>query len=1111
MLEQTLRNRLFQVAVRFRQRQWWWCNVAIALVIAFIAAVMLPSVQSGTLDPLQTVCGLLVGAALLSAVAYFVAVRNYRDDAQIARRVEGKFPGLQQRLVTAVSLCKAPEACTGYLQQRVIREACDHGQRHAWSETVSRRQVILSRLSGVGALAVMCLVLGMMLLHRHPSQSLLANSAAPLLGEVAVSPGDVEVERGTNLLVTATFGEEYPNVIPSEGELRIVTESGEESRVPMQRNLLDPVLGGLIRSVQEPFQYQVLTNQWSSATYAVDVFEFPELVRSDVSIQYPSYTQFSDKVIEDTRRVSAVEGSRIAWTFSLNKPVVSARLMSDQGEVVELRLKDEGRIAVSEEVVLVSSNKFALELEDDRGRRNKYPPELVVRALSNRAPTLKTTAAGDVRVSPLEELRIAAESEDDFGIKRIGVTYSFNGERNELVLDQNIRRAAQSKVEHLIEFESLEAKPDQLLSYFFWVEDVGPDERVRRTQGDMYFAEVRPFEEIFREGDPPPGGQPSPPSETEQQAEQLSESQKEIIGATWRVIRNGVNDNFQVDVETIAEAQQGQIDSLDELSENLQDEESLQYVRDARDAMTTAFDRLGQAASDRDLSALEEALTAEQAAYEGLLKLRAREFEVTRSQQSQSSSSSIASRQRQQQLDDLELKQDENRYETQNQAQQEDASEQQDRETRQVLSRLRELAKRQEDINEQVAKLQSALEMAEDEPTKQEIERQLKRLRDQQQEMLREIDELDQRMQDPSNQSSMQEESEQLAQTRENVREAAEALQQNDASKALSAGKRAERELESMRDEMRKRAAGQFNDAVREMRSAATELDERQQDLSERLKDQQENAGPGLRAGAEQERLEQELQEQRVRLNDLQERMQDTVEQAETAEPLLAESLYESFLETQRDEVDDRLQEAEQLLQNGFAEEAVEAEAVAGEGIRNLREGLEEAASSILGDETEALRRAADALDQLSRDVEEEMRAAGGVASEQNEQDAQREGARGSRGESDSNEPSRGDSQSQQGRRPGDQPSGNQAEGDQPGEGQPGENPSEGNQSGENQPSGNGQSEGRQPDGDQQGQQSGSPGSPATPGSPGSSAETGAGSPGDGAQTQQDGNAAGGE
>ncbi len=49
-----------------------------------------------------------------------------------------------------------------------------------------------------------------------------------------------------------------------------------------------------------------------------------------------------------------------------------------------------------------------------------------------------------------------------------------------------------------MKLEELGVKPDELISWFLWADDVGPDGKVRHTATDMYFAEVRPFEEIFR-------------------------------------------------------------------------------------------------------------------------------------------------------------------------------------------------------------------------------------------------------------------------------------------------------------------------------------------------------------------------------------------------------------------------------------------------------------------------------------------------------------------------------------------------------------------------------------------------------------------------------------
>ena len=83
-----------------------------------------------------------------------------------------------------------------------------------------------------------------------------------------------------------------------------------------------------------------------------------------------------------------------------------------------------------------------------------------------------------------------------------------------------------------------------MVSYFAWADDFGPDGQVRRTFSDIFFAEVRLFEEVFRADQ---SGQTA--RQQQQQREQqnqngqsggnqptrLAELQKQIVIATWKL------------------------------------------------------------------------------------------------------------------------------------------------------------------------------------------------------------------------------------------------------------------------------------------------------------------------------------------------------------------------------------------------------------------------------------------------------------------------------------------------------------------------------------------------------------------------------------------------
>src|SRR5690606_1915632 len=126
----------------------------------------------------------------------------------------------------------------------------------------------------------------------------------------------------TSLLVLARIA----GPMPTEASLVTVAESGEVSRLAMSASLDDPVFGGRIHAIEEPFTYFVEAGGVTSSKYRVQVFEFPRLERADAELAYPAYTGLETRLVQDVRTVSVVEGTQVTLRLSLNKPVASATL-----------------------------------------------------------------------------------------------------------------------------------------------------------------------------------------------------------------------------------------------------------------------------------------------------------------------------------------------------------------------------------------------------------------------------------------------------------------------------------------------------------------------------------------------------------------------------------------------------------------------------------------------------------------------------------------------------------------------------------------------------------------------------------------------------------------
>ena len=91
-------------------------------------------------------------------------------------------------------------------------------------------------------------------------------------------------------------------------------------------------------------------------------------------------------------------------------------------------------------MTLADPKRYTVKLVDAEGRSNPIEPEIVVNVTRNRPPTVAITQPShDVEVSPLEELKLKARMDDDFGLVRHGLSYAIGGDRAE---GDRLRRSA---------------------------------------------------------------------------------------------------------------------------------------------------------------------------------------------------------------------------------------------------------------------------------------------------------------------------------------------------------------------------------------------------------------------------------------------------------------------------------------------------------------------------------------------------------------------------------------------------------------------------------------------------------------------------------------------
>ncbi|MCB1237795.1 MAG: hypothetical protein KDM91_22205, partial [Verrucomicrobiae bacterium] len=503
-------------------------------------------------------------------------------------------------------------------------------------------------------------------------------AAAPETGppppyEIAVTPGDAEVERGSRLIVEAKFSD--ARVPP--GATLVVSEPGENGaergRIPMEAGLDASVHTALIAKIDSDAVYRVEFDGEASDTYRIETYIHPELESADAKVTPPAYAKQEVKEIKDTRKVSLLEGSELEWRVKVNKPVAEAELYGEDQSSIPLTPSAE------DPTVLVAAHrpdetrKYRLHLVDEKARANKQPPWFTVTVKRNLPPKLDFVfPKRDLEVSAVQELPVEAKVWDDLGVTRAGATFTFGETEKEVELvGAALPGGENHPLKTRFDIEELGAKPRDLVSYHVWAEDTGPDGKPRRTASDMFFAEVRHFEDIFRESESP-GGMPGEGGGNE--TTKLLKLQKDVMNASWKLIRLLAEsgkpfDNFKDDVGVTRDSQQIAIGQTEEAIEKVEDAEMKAHLQDAREHMGQAVEDLNKSIDFADAAQLGPARAAETRAYESLLEARSREHEITRSQNPQSGQSQ--SQQERDQMMELEMKQQDLRYEQQSEAQDE--------------------------------------------------------------------------------------------------------------------------------------------------------------------------------------------------------------------------------------------------------------------------------------------------------------------------------------------------------------------------------------------------------------------------------------------------------
>src|SRR6266566_9791122 len=477
-------------------------------------------------------------AAFITA-AYFALVRPLLkriSDTRLARLIEERTPGSDDRLVAAVeySAAETADRVSPVIAKRLCADANQLSATLDLGNVIRRSRLLLYGTAAVAGLLVFISVLkfGPREISEGVAElvtptSLAASSKAL---SIKVRPGTARVPKGSDQDILATL-------VNFDSQAVTVFTRPAGSKNDWQGQTMEPAKARndfrfAIFNIQDSLEYFVESNSVRSDVFKLNVVVLPYVKQLDLTLSFPAYTHLSAKATPDGGDIAALKGTVATITARLSGKVRAARLVFPDGKKTEMRSQGVDFVG---EVTVSGDTSYYIELTSVDGESYRGSNEYDISVLEDQPPTISIERPGrDKKATNLEEVFTQARAEDDYGVISIDLHFSVNGGAEKKVNLQDLSRDSARTLSGAYTFflEEFNLKPGDFISYYARARDANNE-----TTSDIYFIEIRPFEMTYRQAQQQGGQGGGQGGEQDQNA--LSRRQKDLIGATHRLVREG--------------------------------------------------------------------------------------------------------------------------------------------------------------------------------------------------------------------------------------------------------------------------------------------------------------------------------------------------------------------------------------------------------------------------------------------------------------------------------------------------------------------------------------------------------------------------------------------
>jgi hypothetical protein len=512
------------------------------------------------------------GSVVVAALAFLARPLLRRvGDEQVALYLEEHEPSLEAAILGAVAVRDSETSPT--MLEGLVRRAVERARGVEGGRRIERRALTLhgSALAALTSVALLALLFGPASL-RTGATALLPTRSAEAVNpyRIGVQPGDVRIARGSDQFVSARLQGFTTD------EVSLFTRDAEGA--PWQRLTMVPAgpsegvgpgdgadvatMGGisfelLLLNLEADTDYFVEADGVRSPTFRIEVADLPYVASMRHEYRFPAYTGLEPRLVEDAGDVVALRGSTVRMEITSTLPSPQGRLVLDDGSEIALERLDDGTFVA--ELPVREEGFYRVELGMDDGTLVEASPEYAIDLLSDGAPMIRMTEPGrDTPASPIEEVYLEAEASDDYGVRDVLLVWSVNGAAEDttaIYRDAGGPPLEEVTAGHTLYLEDYEVEPGDVVSYYAVARD--QQGAAAEVVSDIYFLDIRPFGQEFREA-PQQGGGGGGGGGGEAREEGLSELQRQVVAATFNLERDRErydDDEFREGTAAVALAQ----------------------------------------------------------------------------------------------------------------------------------------------------------------------------------------------------------------------------------------------------------------------------------------------------------------------------------------------------------------------------------------------------------------------------------------------------------------------------------------------------------------------------------------------------------------------------